>query len=54
MFEMQSREQIDEIIQRARFERARVMQQGLSWVGRKLASPFRAVLNRSEPRNSHS
>ncbi|MEM1272648.1 MAG: hypothetical protein AAGF88_02460 [Pseudomonadota bacterium] len=45
MFETPSREEINDIIARAQKERARTVRRGVMWIGRKLVSPFRAVLH---------
>lgn len=52
MSEMPSQEQIDDIMRRAHYERARAMRDGLNWISRQMAAPFRQFAQRPTERRS--
>lgn len=52
MYDMPTQEQIDGIMRRAQIERSRAMRDGVHWIGRQIAAPFRTVfLKPTEHRN---
>lgn len=43
MYKQPTQAEIDAIMQAARMERARIMREGLIWMGQQFAAPFKAA-----------
>lgn len=52
MFEMPTQEEIDHIVRRAHVERSRAMRDGIHWIGRQIAAPFRSAAFRPMERRN--